>query len=405
MNVYGWRRRTSGAPLSMDGRAWMPKGVIGTAAVFAASGAAQASWLSRLPALGTPLEMTLDGIGFALFFVGLGWLFAMPLSGRLCTWFGMRRVIVTSAVLACGSVGLLGAVGTQAALNVALLAFGLAGGVWDAGMNVHGSTVERRGIRPRMLVFHGYWSVGASIGAAAGALAEHARVGVAIHLAGAALVCAVVCVVAGLDLLAGAPDPGAPGASAIGHGPAPTPWGTLVRISVLLTCAAIVEGAASEWVPTLFAMERRASAAMGASVYAVMAAAMALSRFLAVRIQQRWGRVATVRYGALTAAAGILLMLSASGGPFAYVGALLWGLGIAPAFPAAVSASGEGARPADLVAVTTAVGYMASLVGPPAIGGVAEVFGLGTVLFGLPLLAVIASLLAPAVGPGAGPAR
>jgi predicted MFS family arabinose efflux permease len=372
----------------------MTKGVIGTAAVFAASGAAQASWLSRLPALGTPLDLRLDGIGFALFFVGLGWLIAMPLSGRLCTWFGMRRVIITSAVLACLSVGLLGRAGSPAALNMALLAFGLTGGVWDAGMNVHGSTVERRGTRPRMLVFHGCWGVGASLGAVGGALAEHFGVGVAVHLGGAALVCAVVCVVAGFGLLAGSPDP--PGTT---RSPRPaTPGGTLARIAALLTCAAVVEGAASEWVPTLFATERRASAAMGASVYAVMAAAMAASRFLAVRIQQWSSRVATVRYGALTAAAGIALMLSTSGTPFAFIGALLWGLGIAPAFPAAVSASGEGARPADLVAVTTAVGYMASLVGPPAIGAVAQVFGLGTVLFGLPLLAVVTSLLAPAVG-------
>ena len=370
----------------------MAKGVIGTAAIFAASGAAQASWLSRLPALGTPLDLSLDGIGFALFFVGLGWLIAMPLSGRLCTWFGMRRVIITSAVLACLSVGVLGGVGSQTALNAALLAFGLTGGVWDAGMNVHGSTVERRGTRPRMLVLHGCWSVGASLGAVGGALAENGGIGVAAHLASAALVCAAVCVVAGFGLLAGSPDPFER------PGPASTPWGRLALIAALLTGAAVVEGAASEWVPTLFATERRSSATMGASVYAVMAAAMAVSRFLAVRIQQWAGRVATVRYGALTAAAGIALMLSTSGSPFAFIGALLWGLGIAPAFPAAVSASGEGARPADLVAVTTAVGYMASLVGPPAIGAVAQVVGLRTVLFGLPLLAVITSLLAPAVG-------
>jgi MFS family permease len=391
---YLWQRRgLTAALLWSDRRAGgVQKGVIGTAVIFACSGAAQATWLSRLPALAEDLSLGPRGIGYALGWAGLGLILGMPAAGRLCSWLGMRRVIVWAAVLACVAVSFIGSVNTTFELRVAMLAFGLAGGVWDGSMNVHGSTVERQGTKPRMQLFHGLWSAGASVGAFGGAIAEATRTSVALHITAAAVICAIGCLLAGLGLLPGRPDPEE-------SDQASTRRLTLAGIGLLLLCAAVVEGAAADWLPTLFATEHEASPAMGAAVYGVIAAAMAAGRFLAVPAQQRWGRVATVRYGALAAAAGALLILVTPDGPFSFVGALFWGVGIAPAFPAAVSTSGEGKNPADLVAVTTLVGYLASLVGPLFVGSIADRLGLRVTLFVVPALAMAVFLLARAVRP------
>jgi hypothetical protein len=66
----------------------------------------------------------------------------------------------------------------------------------------------------------------------------------------------------------------------------------------------------------------------------------------------------------------------------AYVGALLWGLGISIAFPLAMSAAGEtpGRGPSAIATVAT-IAYSGFLVGPPLIGTVAHDVGLDRALW------------------------
>ena len=65
-----------------------------------------------------------------------------------------------------------------------------------------------------------------------------------------------------------------------------------------------------------------------------------------------------------------------------YAGALLWGLGIAIAFPLAMSAAGEtpGRGPAAIAMVAT-IAYTGFLVGPPLIGSIAHATGLDKALW------------------------
>jgi MFS family permease len=66
-------------------------------------------------------------------------------------------------------------------------------------------------------------------------------------------------------------------------------------------------------------------------------------------------------------------------------------------FPAAMSAGGEAARPADAIAAVATVGYGGFLVGPPLIGLLAKHIGLGHALLVLVVMAVGIVVLAPAV--------
>ena len=237
--------------LGAYGRDTSTRGVVGTAAVFAASGALQASWLSRLPELVERLDLRPAGVGVAIASVGLGWALAMPPTAGLCRSYGMRRVIVVAAFLACLSVVPLGAVQTPMALYIGLFGFGIFSGVCDAGMNVHGYTVEHREKTPFMPMFHGYWSVGAGLGALGGVLAEHQRYTVGLHVGAAAVACAITFLRAGPQLIPEPPDEREPAARQ-------RPASHLLKISVLLACAAIVEGTAPDWLPTLFREELKA---------------------------------------------------------------------------------------------------------------------------------------------------
>jgi fucose permease len=167
---------------------------------------------------------------------------------------------------------------------------------------------------------------------------------------------------------------------------------------VVTLCATTLEGAAADWLALFLTDERDATASLAAAGYGVFAVAMAGGRFSGTVVAERLGRDGAVRVGGLVSLAGVLLTVTGPGLASAYLGAVLWALGVCLVFPAAVSAGGEvPERPQDAIAAVTTIGYGGFLVGPPLIGLLAEQVGLGRALLVLLVLAAGIAVLAPAV--------
>ncbi len=379
---------------------------LGTALVFTMSGVVQASWMSRLPAVRDRLHLSLADLGLALLVLGAGSLLSMPTAGRLCRWYGSRWVAWAGTGMACLALAGLGAVASARWLVLVLFAFGVATGAWDTAMNVQGVAVEAVTGRHRMPVFHGCWSAGTLAGAGAGILAARLHLSLSRHFTAAGLVAAPLCALGVTTFVNERRLPPAAGRHAAGrHSAAPRAASRrLVLIAVLTLCGATVEGAASDWLAIYLRDVRSATHAHAALGYTLFVMAMAAGRFAAARAHDRIGRAATVRAGALFAAAGIGICVLVPVPVTAYLGAVVWGLGICVVFPAALSASGHASGSSDAVAAITTVGYSASLVAPPLIGTLAQSVGLARALLVLPALAAVVVLLAPVVGPGTEPA-
>jgi fucose permease len=363
----------------------------GTAIVFAVSGAVQASWMSRLPALWTNLHLDLAQLGLALFALGTGSLISMPVTGRLCRRFGSRRVVWTGALVACAALAGLGWVSSAFELRLVLLCFGLGSGAWDAAMNLHGVAVEEATRGHRMPMFHGFWSAGSVVGAGLGVLAARVPVATSTHFTAAGLAGAGLCWLGVRAFVDERQLPAPP------HEPARVlALRRLVLLGLLMICGATIEGAAGDWLAIYLADTRGASHARAAVGYTLFLTASATGRFLAGWIQARIGRARTIQIGAVLAAAGIAISVVVPVPVLAYAGALCWGLGICVVFPAVLSAGGRTGA-GDGVAVLTTVGYVAAFVAPPLIGTGGERVGLGYALLVLPVLAVAVVLLAPVV--------
>jgi fucose permease len=158
-------------------------------------------------------------------------------------------------------------------------------------------------------------------------------------------------------------------------------------------CAAWAEGAANDWLALMLTDDRDASGALAAGGFAVFAAAMTLGRAAGNGVVERLGRVRSLRIGAVVSAAGVVVLLTVPALGAAYAGALLWGLGIAVAFPLAMSAAGEtpGRGPSAIATVAT-IAYAGFLVGPPLIGTLAHEVGLDHALWVVVVL--VAGILA-----------
>jgi MFS family permease len=385
--------RWSGAALGRAARA--------TAVVFLLSGAVFGTWVSRLPAVSDRLDASTAELGLALLMPGVGSLLSMPLVGRACGRWGSRRVVTAAALPGIAVLPLLAAVGSVPALAAVLGCFGLSYGAWDVAMNVHGSAVERAAGRAWMPRYHACWSVGGIAGSGLGALAARSGLEVQTHFllaAGAAALVLLLAVPAFVDdrRLASAGPAGRAGAPPRGRLFTPR----LVAIGAVTAGATCLEGAAADWL-ALYLRDARAVPDAGAAAgYTAFAVAMAAGRFAGTPVIERLGRATAVRLASGLTALGLLATVLLPSVAGAYLGAVVWGLGVALVFPAAMSAGGEvPGRSADGIATVSTIGYAGFLVGPPAVGFLAGVAGLGGGLLALLVLAAAMGLLAPALRP------
>lgn len=362
------------------------RAVWATRLVFAANGGLFATWVSRIPAIRDDLGATERGLGFALLFTAVGSLVAMPLSGRLVSAVGARTVMIACIVVCCLAYPALGIAPNLVVLSLVLLVLGAGVGVWDVAMNVSGHAVEVGAGRALMPGFHAGWSIGTVAGAGLGALAAKADVDPAIHFVLCSAVIGLAAVVFARwmpDREAGEPDD----ADAAGEHHVPAHRALvrerrLIGLGLMTFCAAWAEGAANDWLALLLADDREASGALAALGFAFFAGAMTLGRVAGSGVVDSLGRVRSLRVGAVVSAVGVVVLLTVPVLAVSYVGAVLWGLGIAVAFPLAMSAAGEtpGRGPAAIATVAT-IAYAGFLVGPPLIGTVAHEVGLDGALW------------------------
>ncbi|MGY2065071.1 MFS transporter [Blastococcus sp. SYSU DS0619] len=363
-------------------------------AVFAANGALFGNWAVRIPAVKSDLGLSDAALGGALLVPAIGALVAMPLIGALSARFGSRTTTIAAALLFFAVPVLLGLAPSLPWLVPVLLVFGLAFGSLDVAMNAQAVTVERALARPVMSSFHAAFSAGALVGSLTGSLAAAAQLGLPQHLGGTGLV---------LFLLT-APLFPALLREERAAGPAGPlfawPRGRLLPLALIALVVLLAEGAVGDWSAVHLRDELGASAGVAGLAYTAFSVTMVAGRLAGDRVVAAWGRVRTVRISALVATAGGVLVVAGPTVAVALAGFAALGIGLACTVPLVFSAAAEGeveAGPA-LAAVSTP-GYLGFLLGPPVIGGLAELVGLSAALALLPVLLAGVALLAGRTAP------
>jgi MFS family permease len=119
---------------------------------------------------------------------------------------------------------------------------------------------------------------------------------------------------------------------------------------------------------------------------------MTIGRAGGTTLLERLGRTRTLVGGGTTAATGMLLGALAPSVWAALLGFAITGLGLANIFPVAVERAGSLAGPGG-VAIASTLGYGGMLLGPPAIGFMADWFSLPIALTSVTVLAALAALI------------
>ncbi|WP_267243371.1 MFS transporter [Streptomyces sp. PR69] len=378
---------------------------------FALDGFLFAGWVVRIPAIKQQTGASASDLGLALLGVSAGAVVTMTLTGRLCRRFGSRPMTVASGALLSLSIALPPLTHSALALGLVLLVFGTAYGAINVAMNSAAVDLVAALRRPVMPSFHAAFSLGGMLGAGLGGLVA-GGLSPAAHLTALTGAGLLVTAAAGPALLR-TPPQAAPEATAAmdtytgaGAGAGTeTPTGAnasrrmpprtrriVILFGVIALCTAYGEGALADWGALHLEQDLHAHPGLAAAGYSLFALAMTAGRLCGTALLERLGQTRTLVAGGATAAAGMLLGALAPTVWAALLGFAVTGLGLANIFPVAVDRAGALAGPAGVAAAST-LGYGGMLLGPPAIGFLADWFSLPTALTTVAALAAAAAVI------------
>ncbi|MFG2372073.1 MFS transporter [Streptomyces sp. NPDC048504] len=369
-------------------------------AFFALDGFIFAGWVVRIPAIKEQTGASASTLGLALLGVSAGAVITMMLTGRLCHRYGNHQVTVVCAVLLSLSVSLPPLTHSPLTLGLVLLIFGAAYGGINVAFNSAAVDLVRAMRRPIMPSFHAAFSLGGMVGAGLGGLVAGFLTPTQ-HLFGLTLIGLLVTAVVGRDLLRlkppAPPEPADPPKDSPKRETTPrrlTPRtrGLVFTFGLIALCTAFGEGALADWSALHLEQDLDATAGAAAIGYSCFALAMTAGRLTGTRLLERLGRTRTLVSGGTTAALGMLLGALAPTLWAAVLGFVITGLGLANLFPVAVERAGTLAGP-DGVAIASTLGYGGMLLGPPAIGFMADWYSLPAALTSVAALAAVAALI------------
>nr|WP_202540632.1 MFS transporter [Streptomyces sp. SID4937] len=362
---------------------------------FALDGFLFAGWVVRIPAIKQQTGASASTLGLALLGVSAGAVITMMLTGRLCRRYGSHAVTVACGVLLPLSIALPAQTRSALSLGLVLLVFGAAYGGMNVAMNSAAVDLVAQLRRPVMPSFHAAFSLGGMVGAGLGGLVA-GGLSASTHLfllAGTGL---LVTAFAGPALLRNRPARTAPEPRTTQRQPQrkldPRARRVVVLFGVIALCTAYGEGALADWGALHLEQDLDAHPGLAAAGYALFALTMTIGRLTGTMLLERLGQTRTLVLGGAVAAAGMLLGSLAPTVWLALAGFAVTGLGLANIFPVAVGRAGELAGPSGVAAAST-LGYGGMLLGPPAIGFLADWFSLPVALTTVALLAAGAAVL------------
>ena len=362
---------------------------------FLADGLLLGSWAARIPAVQDQAALTNSELGLALFAMSLGALVSMPLAGWLSGRVGSRIVTISSLVGGAAALFLASLAAGLGELAAALFVFGAGFGAINVSANAQGLALERLYGRPILSSFHAAFSTGGLAGAGIGALAAAAAIGPRQHFGALVLVLTAGSLATGRRLLPPDADDRRPAAVLV------RPPRALLVLGAAAFFTLLAEGAAADWSAVYLSDSLGATAAVAALGYTGFSLAMATSRTIGDRLNQRVGPVALARGGGLLAAAGVTLALVVGSAPAALAGFVAMGAGLGVVVPVLFRAAGStaGVSAGVGVAAVSTIGWLGFLAGPPAIGLAAGAVGLRNSLAIVVLATVMVALLSRSAGP------
>lgn len=324
-----------------------------------------ASWASRIPDLKSLLNLSDAALGSVLLALPIGQLVTMPISGRLTTRYGSRRVLTLAAPVYALALTILALATAGWQLAIFLFLLGVSGNLCNISLNTQGVAGETYYGKPIMTSFHGAWSIGGFTGALIGLVMINLHLAPLTHFW---MIAGVVWIHIFINYryLIAKQKPTEKAKTKLFT----KPQGVLVQLGIIGFCSMATEGAMFDWSGVYFKDIVKAPHSLVILGYASFMIMMASGRFLGDKVIARFGRKRSLQVSGIIISSGMFISVLF---PFivpATIGFMMVGIGVSGIVPMVYSIAGSNTKvaPGIALAMVSGVSYFGFLMGPPLIG-------------------------------------
>ena len=355
---------------------------------FVVLGCAWGAFAALVPDLQKAIGVGDGELAGVMLISAIGAIAAMRFAPWLDSKLGRHGIVVLTVVLLL-VFQLPGQMSTWAGLTIALFLCAAATGSLDVVMNAHLSQIEAREGRPLMSFHHAMFSFGYAIAAFSTGLIREAGGGAVVSFALVGLLGLLLLPSMVLPKTVVAQDQ-ENNASMSGNNR------FLIIIGLIIAIAFMCEQASEGWSALHLERSLNAGAALGAMGPAILGLTMGIGRLGGQAIAQYLSEERVIQIAAIFAALGSAVAAAAINFPLTYLGFAALGLGISVIAPLGLALVGR-ISPADqrvkAISNVALIGYTGFFIGPPIMGGLAEIASLATSFAALALLLAIVSFL------------
>lgn len=348
--------------------------------LFTLFGLIMGSWAGRIPALAAGVHVSHAALSMVLLCGGLGAVVSYPVSSWLMGNYGARKTLLISGLALLADLVSIGMAPTVPRLMLSVLMLGITASTFDVAVNSAATKRERQTGRSELSKLHGLGCAGGLAGATLGSLMASLHIAPGTHflmLAGPlALLLWAACQM--LDMS----DAG----ETVEKKKFALPRGPLALLGAIGFLGSMAEGSIADWSGVFLREHFHATDGLAPLALSAFSVMMLTSRMAGDRLKARYRAKQLVSSGAALGAAGLFFAVLSPNALFALGGFAVAGLGLSLVFPFVFSAAGA-QGPAALAGVAS-MAYTGSLMGPPAIGAVAQSLGMQAAISWIAMLAL-----------------
>lgn len=340
--------------------------------LFFLAGLCFASWASRIPDIQMKFSLSEAQLGTLLLGLPIGSLTALPLAGWAVHKFGSRKVIILGGLGYMIFLPLIGFSNSLWMLIPVIVTYGMIGNLMNISLNTQALALEDSYGRSILASFHGLWSLAGFTGAGIGAAMIYLDILPKFHYLFIAIIVLMVILLSQRFLVNEERTEGGNGLVLR------KPDDLLLRIGLIAFLGMLCEGCMFDWSGVYFKKVVEISPELVALGYVTFMGAMASSRFISDRLNNRFGRIVILRISGILIFLGLILAVSFPTPTSATFGFLLVGLGVASIIPISYSVAGRSKlySPGVSLAMVSTISFFGFLIGPPLIGYIAEILNL-----------------------------
>ncbi len=357
--------------------------------LFAVSSLLFGIWVAAIPGIKTRLGFTDGSLGLSLLLAPLGSVSGMILSTRIFSKISVGRWMFTGYIIMCCVMMVEINSINRAMFWLSLYCFGFIGFLNGVSANATVNLMEKKYNKLFMSTCHGMYSLGGATSAGIAALLFVLHVPSGWQIVGVALVLITVILANKHHLLSNRDIIHSRSAFKL-------PSLTILGISFICMVSFMAEGCVADWSAIYFKEVLFAPKALISLGYAGFSVAMTIGRLNGDMLITKLGSKNVVVTGALLAASGFLVVVTAPVILVAITGYIMVGLGCCCIVPILfrTSANIPGVTTVEGYAMVTTGGLIGFLTGPSIIGFISEKANLSKALSLLILMGLLSAIVA-----------